>query len=402
MSMRIHLAVASILALCLTLSLAVDAEPLRLFVAPNGNDAWPGTADAPNAEGTDGPLATIAAARDKVRHAKTNGALPEGAVVTIRGGAYPVTEPIRFTPEDSGTETGEIVYRAFEEEQPIIHGGRAISGWKLDGNYWTADIPEVANGSWQFSALWVNGERRQPARTPNAAHAWGDHPPDSDFFRTVGPVMEKDAEGKEVKSATKFYYNPDQLQAWESLDDAIVVVFHSWATSLLRVKNLDLENHIVEFTGPARWHFGYWQPDQRYYVEHLFEGLDQPGEWYLNRKTGKLYYIPMPGEDMATAEVVAPVAPQLLVLEGAPAEGKFVEHLRFEGLDFHFTEYPIAPEGHSDAQAAFKVDAAVQTVGARHCTFERCNVRHVGNYGVWFRAGSQHNELRQCELYDLG
>ncbi len=402
MSKRTHLAVASILALSLALSLAVDAEPLRLFVAPNGNDAWSGIADAPNAEGTDGPLATIAAARDKVRQARAESGLPEGAVVTIRGGAYPVTEPIRFTPEDSGTETGEIVYRAFEGEQPVIHGGRTIAGWKQEGKFWTADVPEIADGSWQFSALWVNGERRQPARTPNAAHAWGDHPPDSDFFRTVGPVMEKDAEGKEVKSATKFYYNPDQLQAWESLDDAIVVVFHSWATSLLRVKNLDQENHIVEFTGPARWHFGYWQPDQRYYVEHLFEGLDQPGEWYLNRKTGKLYYIPLPGEDMAAAEVVAPVAPQLLVLEGAAAEEKFVEHLRFEGLDFHFTEYPVAPEGHSDAQAAFKVDAAVQTVGARHCTFERCNVRHVGNYGVWFRAGSQHNELRQCELFDLG
>jgi hypothetical protein len=381
---------------------AASAEPIQLFVAPNGNDTWSATLDAPNADGNDGPLATIAAARDAVRKAKADGGLAEGAVVNIRGGAYHVTEPIRFTPEDSGTQTGEIVYRAYGDERPVVHGGRAITGWKQEGEFWTTDVPEVADGSWSFSALWVNGERRQPARTPNAAHPWSDHPPDTDFFRTVGPVMEKDAEGKDVKSATKFYYNPDELKLWDDLDDAIVVVFHSWATSLLRVKNLDQENKIVEFTGPARWYFGYWQPDQRYYVEHLFEGLDQPGEWYLNRETGKLYYIPMPGEDMTSAEVIAPVAPQLLVLEGAPAEGKYVEHLRFEGLDFHYTEYPIAPEGHSDAQAAFKVDAVIQTVGARNCTFERCDVKHAGNYAVWFRTGSQHNVLRQCELFDLG
>ncbi len=381
---------------------AAHAEPVTLFVAPNGNDAWSGRLDAPNADGNDGPLATITAARDALRTMKANNGLADGAVVEIRGGTYPITEAIQFTQEDSGREAGEITYRAYSGEVPVISGGRTITGWKNEGKFWTAEVPEVADGSWDFSALWVNGERRQPARTPNAAHPWGDNPPDSDYFRTVGPVMEKDAEGKDVKSSTKFYYNPDELQPWDDLDDAIVVVFHSWATSLLRVKNLDQENHIVEFTGPARWFFGYWQPDQRYYVEHLFEGLDQPGEWYLNRKTGKVYYIPMPGEDMNSAEVVAPVARQLLVLAGSPAEGKFVEHLHFEGLDFLYTECPIAPEGHSDAQAAFAVDAAVQTVGARNCWFEDCNIKHVGNYAVWFRTGSQHNLLRHCELYDMG
>jgi hypothetical protein len=382
--------------------MASSAEPLKVFVAPGGNDTSSGMLDAPNSEGTDGPLATITAARDLVRKTKALGALDEGAIVEIRGGTYHVTEPIHFSLEDSGADAGEIVYRAYAGEQPVVHGGRVIGGWRDEGKFWTAEIPEVADGTWSFSGLWVNGERRQPARTPNAANPWGDHPPDSDYFRTVGPVIEKDADGKDVKSATKFYYNPDEFKPWESLDDALVVVFHSWATSLLRVNYLDQENNVVEFTGPARWHFGYWQPDQRYYVEHLFEALDQPGEWYLNRKTGKLFYIPMPGEDMASAEVVAPVAQQLLTMEGVPWENKYVEHLRFEGLDFMYTEFPIAPEGLSDAQAEVTVNAAVQTIGARNCTFERCNVKHVGNYGVWFRSGSQRNTLRACEIYDMG
>jgi hypothetical protein len=215
--------------------------------------------------------------------------------------------------------------------------------------------------------------------------------------------MEKDpATGAESKSTTRFYYKPEDLQDWATLQDAIVVVYHSWETALLRPKSIDTENHILEFTGPTNWGFGYWHPDQRYYIEHLFEGLDQPGEWFLNKKEGRLYYKPVPGEMTDTIVAVAPVAGQLLLLSGKPAEGQFVEHLTFRGLKFHYTEYAVKPAGHSDSQAAFSVPAAIEATGAREVTFDQCEVGHVGTYGIWFRSGSQDNQLTRSEIYDLG
>jgi hypothetical protein len=379
-------------------------EPaLTLYVAINGNDAWTGCAPEPAADGQDGPLATIAGAREVLRKMKAAGGLPGPVRVCIRGGSYPVSEPLVFTLEDSGTAEAPIVYEAYPGEQPVIHGGRAISGWRQEGQLWVAEIPEVRSGAWDFGALWVNGERRTPARTPNPAHVAGDYPAESDFFYAEGPVLDKDpATGKETKSATRFHYRPGDLKSWDTLQDAVVVVFHSWETSLLRVKNLDEANRIIEFTGPACWGFGYWRPDQWYFVEHLFEALDQPGEWFLNRREGKLYYLPMPGEDMNAAVAVAPVAKQLLLLDGKPAEGRFVEHLEFRGLRFHFSEYAIEPQGHSDGQAAASIPGAVQALGARHCVFEDCEIGHVGTYGVWLRAGCQDNRLARCEIFDLG
>ena len=373
-----------------------------LYVATNGNDAWSGALAEPNAAGTDGPLATLAGARDRLRALKAEGPLAGPVKVLLRGGAYHVTEPVVFGPEDSGTVAAPIAYEAYPGEAPVVHGGRAVTGWRQEGDLWVAEIPAVRDGSWDFSAFWVNGKRRQPARTPNATHEAGDEPTKDDFFYAAGPVVTKDAEGKDQKSATQFHYRPGDLQPWPSLKDAVVVVFHSWATSVLRVKNLDDENRIVEFTGPARWHFGYWRPDQWYFVEHLFEGLDQPGEWFLNRAEGKLYYLPMPGEDMTTAEAVAPVAKQLIVLEGQPAGGRCVEHLDFRGLRLHYTEYTIEPEGHSDGQAAYSVPAAFQALGARHCSVEGCELAHLGTYGVWFRTGCQDNRLSRSEVVDCG
>lgn len=389
--------------LSLAAALAAQGEPLTLFVSTQGNDAWSGTLSELKPGTSEGPFASITAARDAIRAKKAAGKITGPVRVQLRGGNYFITEPIVFTPEDSGTADAPITYEAFPGEEPVLNGGRLIPNWTQEGKLWVADLPEASSGQWGFGALWVNGERRTLARTPNAAHVNGDYPVDQDFFYTDGPVMVKDpASGKEVKSSTQFRYHEGDLKPWEGLADAVVVVYHSWETSELRVKNLDEQNHVVEFTGPAAWFFGYWTGKQWYYVENLFEALDQPGEWFLNQKTGKLYYMPLPGEDMSKAVVSAPVAKQLLRMDGKPAEGKFIEHLSFQGLGMAYTDYAIEAKGHSDGQAAASVGAAVETVGARHCTFERCHIAHLGGYGLWFRTGSQDNLLSQSEVNDLG
>ena len=87
--------------------------------------------------------------------------------VLLRGGTYRVSQAIEFTPEDSGTREAPIVYAAYPGERPVISGGRPIRGWQQgDGALWTAQIDEVRSGAWNFHQLFVNGQRRVRARTP--------------------------------------------------------------------------------------------------------------------------------------------------------------------------------------------------------------------------------------------
>ncbi len=383
-------------------SAPVYATEMVFHVTPEGNDAWSGKLDAPAPNGTDGPFATIVGARDALRALRQNKALTGSVRVWVHPGTYVINDALRFAPEDSGTKDAPIVYSAKQPGQTFVDGGRRITGWREENGLWVADIPEVKAGTWDFSALWVNGKRRHPARTPNPAHEAGDYPAKTDFFYADGPVMEKNAEGKKVKSNTRFHFHPEDVQQWSTLEDAIVVVFHSWATSLHRIKSVDLDQHILEFTGPARWPLCRWKDNQWFFIEHLFEALDQPGEWFLNRKEGKLFYLPFPDEDMQKAEVVAPVTKQMLILEGAPKEGHFVEHLSFEGITFQYAEQPIGPKGHSDGQAETSLTSAVECIGARHCRIENCLIQRVGGYGVWFRTGCQDSTLQHCEVTDLG
>src|SRR5262245_36949841 len=89
----------------LLLAASVRAGPKAdFFVSPSGNDAWTGRFPTPNAEKSDGPFATFAKARDAVRNLRQRENLSRPVEVLVLGGRYELTEPLTFTPAESGTE----------------------------------------------------------------------------------------------------------------------------------------------------------------------------------------------------------------------------------------------------------------------------------------------------------
>ena len=354
------------------------------YVATNGNDNWPGKLAEPNKEGTDGPFVSITRARDAIRGLKEREEeLKSPVTVMVRGGTFYLDEAVLFTPEDSGTEECPITYQTYPSESPILSGGRPIKAWKEgEDGLWFAEIPEVKEGDWYFNQLFVNAERRTRARIPNPGY----------YFRTARPL---DAGG--------FYYKEDDLKEWENLEDVVIVLYHSWETSMHYISALDTENGIVKFKSPAPWTTGYWEKQQRYYVENVFEGLDAPGEWYLNRKTGVLYYYPLPGEDMEKAEVIAPLLDVTLVdFKGRPEEEEFIEHISLKGISFQHANAYLPESMPNSSQAAFNQQAAIMATGLRNSAIENCEIAHVGEHGIWLRAGCQDNRIFHCHIHDLG
>ncbi len=367
-----------------------------LYVSPEGNDAWSGQLPAPAADRTDGPLATLAAARDAVRQLKAAEAPRRPIRVLLRGGVYRIDQPVVFGPEDSGTESAPIVYAAWPGEGPIISGSRPIGGWqKGPGPLWTATVPAVRQGRWYFRQLFINGRRATPARLPLEG-----------FFRSAGPGVpykDRNAARREQQTKLSIFYRGDDLRPWANLEDAVVVVYHSWTASRHVIASLDTEKKLVRFTAPSGWPMGYWENNQRYYVEFVREGLAAPGRWYLDRSTGQLLYHPLPGEQMDGVEAVAPVTEELLRLEGDASAGRFVRHLHFEGLSFQHTSWTMPKAETVDGQAAAALTtAAVHAVAARNCSFVRCEIAHTGGYGLWLEGGSKDNRVEQCHIHDLG
>lgn len=367
-------------------ALTTAARASEYFVASHGNDANPGTKAQ--------PFATLERARDAIRELKHAGPLKEPVTVRLQGGTYPLSQEVQFGPDDSGTEACPITYAAAEGAAVVLDGGRRITSWKKhDDKLWVADLPEVASGAWRFRQLYVNGQQRIRARTPNEG-----------YLRVAGCPEGTPKTAHYHKDCETFQFKPGDIRAdWTNLSDVEVIVYHFWTDSHLPIKTVDTASNLVTFAHKAGKTFtdDFSEDGARYIVENVFEGLDAPGEWYLNRRTGRLFYYPMPGEDLAAAEVVAPFASTHLRLEGKPAERRFIEHLRFRNLSFAYTNFEFAPGDSNDRQGSANVPAAITLRGARSCAFEQCRLFNLGTFGFEVMAGCSDNEFTGNELAQL-
>jgi hypothetical protein len=374
-----------------TVTVAAPA-PVTFYVATNGNDAWSGHLASPNKARTDGPLASLSGARDRIRGRRAEvGNQP--IQVLVRGGTYSLSEPFVLEPQDSGMPEAPVVYGAFKNERPVFTGGRAIKSFHQTGNLWETTIPEVKAGGWYFRQLFVNGQRRTRARSPN-----------SGYYRIAGLIPGPPVPNAKPVARDKFVFAPGDLQPWARLSDVDLVLMHSWENSIHPLKSVDIVSNLVEFAAPMKewWGLGYWEDHQRYFVENARELLDTPGEWYLNRETGVLTYWPMPEERLGDAQVVAPMLTEFVRFAGDPEKGRFVRYLTLRGLTFHYADWVLDPKGNSSTQAAVEVPATITADGALNCAIEGCEVAHVGTYGIWFRRGCKDCRVQHNRLFDLG
>lgn len=364
------------------------------YVSPAGNDAWSGKLAAPNEARTDGPLATLGGARDAVRKFKAAGPLAVPVHVLIADGTYPLAAPVIFEPADSGGDNQPVVYEAASGARPVFTGGVRLTGWQRgDNGAWTTTVADVAKGGARFEQLFVNGQRAVRARTPNQ---WYYHMLDYVDF-AVNPATGK----PEDASHRAFIARPGEFKAWPDLKDAVVTIYESWETLRSHVAAFDPDTHRVTITGKTYWRFFNWGASQRYVVENIAEALDAPSEWFLDRQ-GKLSYIPRPGEDMTTAEVIAPRTESFLQFSGVPEKNQFVENIIVSGLRFEYSDHRLGETDYIGAQAAYQIPAVIMLDGARKIGLQDCEIAHIGSYGVWMRRGCQDCRVQRTYIHDMG
>ena len=318
----------------MALSLAPSARP-ALWVSPGGDDSNPGTEEQ--------PLRSIGRARDVVR--TQNRDMADDITVFISG-EHRLDRPLEFGPEDSGTNGFNIVYTAAPGEHPVITGGYRVVGWKLvdkGRNLWSAPSPE---GLVNAYVLYVNG-------------ALGS--------RTRGRVLQvftKNAPGGATTA-------PDAAAQWKNLAD---VVFQAPGIGSI----------WSEKSGSS--------PP---FVENAFELLGRPGEWYFDRPAHLIYYTPRVGEEMESAEVVAPQAGALIT--GAGTRDHPLSGLIFKGLQFEYTGPPgpayASPDGSASRAAP---EAAVRFTGATGIQFLEDDFVHLGTPGLQLGPGVADGTVDGC------
>lgn len=389
-----------VLPLFLLAALAVQAEaakPLTFYVATSGNDSWSGKLSAPNKIRSDGPFLTVARARDAVRQERerTKG-LRTPVTVFIRGGEYFLGETLVLTPDDSGTKECPITYAAYRAEKALLSGGQVIHGWheeQANGRkMWTASIPDVKEGKWWFRQLFVNGERRPRTRLPKEG-----------LYR-IAELIGVAPDSSWGVGQTKFRFSEGDIKVWRNLEDVEVIALHYWVESRMPIASVDEKSRTVTLSKKSVFRLTEdWQGRPApYYVENVFEALDTPGQWYLDRKAGKIYYLPKPGEEIENCRFVAPRLVNLIKFDGDEKRKLYVEHVRLRGLSFAHTEWNLPADSAGFGQAAWGVPGAILLRHARNCEIGGCSIAHVGTYAVEFGDGCDTNAVRRSVMLDMG
>ncbi|WP_169983021.1 ricin-type beta-trefoil lectin domain protein [Microbispora sp. H10836] len=307
---------------------ASAATQATYYVAPDGNDANPGTITS--------PFRTLQRARDVVR--TVNAAMTGDIYVYLRGGNYPVGSTIDFTPADSGTNGFRVIYAAYQNETPVLTGGVQVTGWtQHSGNIWKAPL----NRGNKLRALYVNDKRAYMAsKTIGSQGCYGT------YTITAGQASWAWESGSQCAGAK--YGLSDFPAIAANQDDIEIETSTTWTTAIVGVRQVTTEgsNRIALFQQPgaaiAQGAFnGNAQIGGTHKVMNAYEFLDTPGEFFFDKTSRTLYYYKANSEDMTTAAVWAPNNVSSLIRVAGTSTSSRARNITFSGLTVQHSDWNL-------------------------------------------------------------
>lgn len=390
------------------------------YVSSEGNDDNDGLS-------SDAPLATPEKARDAIRTRRAAG--DSGLFQVKLSGSFSRVEPFKLDARDSNTRY------VGDENKSCFNGGVVLVGWRsatagekaafpnADAEIWRAELPEVDGVPLYFEQMFVNERRAVRSRFPNDG-----------FLRpeSVWEEISMDPKTRQSDSSS----TPQEIRAKEGDLDALnlaslntaelrysqFVIHHHWDTTRRIILGYDQKTRALKAQGAPMKSWNPWRDSSLYYLENLRAAFDIPGEWFYDGVNKCVYYRPFQNEKIEEATFIAPRSGlnQLLVIEGS-AEEK-AHDISFENVKFAYTDAPRRFEVMRDAELPIEITGdlnkpgpsqfepaqsaaftlAVLTVNnAENVIFERCEISHIGEYGLWFKDCSDCQAVKS-RFIDLG
>lgn len=341
------------------------------YISPEGDDSNNGSIEA--------PFLTLRKAQEAVRSVSAN---QQGDIaVVLRDGTYTLGSQLVFDEADSGQNGHDIVWMSYPGELVKISGGQQITGWtETENNIWKAQT-ELSD----IDSLYINDVRAEVASSGT----------------TLLDLLYYDQENNCV-----VIYSEDAGE----IQGGSVMLYQDWQTHVMNIAEVKtVEDNptatqliFTESGGELFFKAGSEElRDQctKYVLQNDMSLLDEAGEYYYDKATKTLYYIPRAGEDMNEATVYAPALNGLVRIQGSSTDSH-VQNLVFEGLVFEYSGFAIkqAEGDFIEYQASHHYvrdngtnypdmdvpTAAIHIQNADNIDIERSVIRHSGGNGVNF------------------
>jgi parallel beta-helix repeat protein len=372
-----HLAVV-----CLGLAAGAGVLARDIHVTPRGSDANPGTRESP-----------VASVHQALALARGT----DPVTVWLADGEYGVGDGLVLAAADG--QLPALTLRAESPRQARLTGARQVTGFQpiapddaqrlispaartqvLVADLKALGFPALAALPDAFRApgceeVFFAGQPLQSARWPNEGFAT--------FTEVIDPGASDPIHWvtREVYRPGSFRFPSDRAKHWDFSRGVYLHAFwcYEWADEVLKAASYSPETGELRLA--AKHGYGIGNPREKpqrrpFYALHVFEELDAPGEYYLDRQANRLYLWP-PG-DLATTPVWLSLCRQPL-LKATAVSGLVLRDLIIEhgcGWGVHLG----------------------------NCTqsrVENCLVRNLGQGGIAI-AGGRDNQILRCEVTGTG
>jgi hypothetical protein len=412
------------------LMLGVGAQDI--YVSKDGDDSNPGTKEE--------PVSTLEAARDLIRHYKTTNELPKGGItVWIGKGQYDQEKPFILNENDSGEPEAPIVWRTMPDEYVSVTGGKRISSSAFQKVTNRAILKRLSKSAAQ-NVVQVNlreqgindyGEIKQYGHAMPVLPAplevfFNNEPmtlaryPNEEYIK-IGKVIDPGSMPRTKDYSNRggtFEYTDPRHEVWAGQEDVWFqgTFRYGYADDNILVESIDTKKKQVKLAMPSMYGVGSGRDFQHYVAYNILDELDSPGEWYVDKETGILYFWP-PGNINDGSFMVSLLEDPVICLEG-------VSYLTMRNLTIEVgrgigvyiergTNNLIAgcTVRNLGTSGIFMGQGAKQTFPfVTHDDYEGVPIsRRIGNlqghiykYTHWDRkAGSNHGIL-SCDVYNTG
>ncbi len=363
------------------------SQSTQFFVDPiKGNDKNKGTIE--------NPFKSILQAQEAVRalHDQSKGNIE----VILGSGEYFLSKALQFGVKDGGANGNSVIYKAYQNETPVITGGKQITGWKkvTGENYYVADVSVKAGFASYFRQIWVNGRRVQQAK--------------SDFIHHY-PVPYDDPNTPEVWDG--YIVKARDVNDYENIKDIRVFQegdFKHVEQFVNKIVPISDSEKAIVMKQPDfyEWTKTYvYNTNNQIRIINAFEALDEPGEFYLNQKTQQIFYYPQLGENITTSTIVAPVSNLMVQIKGTK-EAK-VEHLEFQGITFQYGNWlvPNTKEfGRSQADLYPNyqaIEGQISLFATNEINFKKCKFLHLASAAIYLESYNTNTLIEGNLFKDL-
>lgn len=359
-----------------------------------GDDSFDGF--SPVYENGSGPIKTIKKLLEKLRELRKNGDL---FPVTVRFiGDYEMEQSIKLE------GINDVTFESFGEKTARLIGGKILKGFKKDiyngKECISLYIPNVENGEWHFSDLYVDGIPAKSSRYPKNSTLMG--------LTTEDPINK----GVLNNGSKWFIAKKEDLEKIKNIEDAIISYDHFWVDEHSPIESYDRESGklVMKYRSKYFLSVDYEKSpssDLHYYLENVGEAFENEGEWYLDSKKGMVYYIPQKNNSLENCEIIAPTIKHFFEIEGTSEEvtiGIRINNLKMistngecEFKDLNSNELLAC-----DSQSHHTAHGAIRLKNAKCCSIENCEIVCAGVYAIEIMEGCQNIRVEESKILNCG